>query len=111
MGFAKLPTQAPQWDATAFTNWAKSVGTKLGLPFPLTANPTAWKRWVEATAEQDAVGLRDVVNANALGLDDIKKDTDSHSVDLADLKARVSALEAAPATPFPASGLRTVSQT
>lgn len=102
MSFAKLPTQAPQFDSSAFQTFINNVATKTGLKTPIGF--VGWKRWVEATTEHDVVGLRDVVNANALGLNAVKSDVDNRTLDIIDLKTRIAVLEAAPKNPFPASG-------
>lgn len=102
MSFAKLPTQAPQFDAGALQTLLANLAVKNGLKIP--AGFVSWKRWVEATSEQDGVGLRDVVNANALGLNAVKKDVDNLAVVTVNQEARIAALEAAPKNPFPASG-------
>lgn len=102
MSFAKLPTQAPQFDASALQAFFNNVGIKLGVKTPGGLVP--WKRWVEATAEQDGVGLRDVVNANALGLNALKADVDGNYAAMLNLGERIDALEVAPKNPFPVSG-------
>lgn len=102
MGFAKLPTQAPQFDATALQTFLNNVATKTGLKAPSGLVP--WKRWTEATSEYDGSGLRDVVNANALGLNALKADVDVNYGTMMNLSERVDALEVAPSVPFPESG-------
>lgn len=93
MSFSKRPTQPPGFDA----------GTAIqGMSLAWQRFPE-WKRWVEATGSQDVKGMRDVVNANAIGLDVVKSDVDEHAARIADLEARVHALEVAPPAPFPAS--------
>jgi hypothetical protein len=66
-------------------------------------------RWIRSEGEFDGAGLRDVVNANAIYLDDVKQDLDGHKVTDAErhaaLARRVATLEgAATSSPFPASG-------
>lgn len=66
-------------------------------------------RWVRGEGEFDGTGLRDVVNANALALDDLKEDLDAHKTLDATrhtaLAQRVAALEGQSTnTPFPGSG-------
>lgn len=64
-----------------------------------------WKRWVGGEGEFDGTGLRDVVNANAISLDN----QSAHLIAVDDREARhyidhekrISALERAPGTPFP----------
>lgn len=97
MSFAKQPTQPPPFDAGAF-------GAHAGMTTADIKNWQAWKRWVGGELEQDGVGLRDVVSANALGLNAVKADTDGLQDDLAALKARVASLESKPSVPFPGSG-------
>ena len=63
-------------------------------------------RWVKGSGEYDGTGLRDVVLANALYLDDVKGDLDQHKdVDAARhaaLAARVTKLEQGSGSPpFP----------
>lgn len=62
-------------------------------------------RWVKGTGEYDGTGLRDVVNANAIFLDHVKEDLDTHKeVDAerhAQLAARVRKLEEGGLPPFP----------
>jgi hypothetical protein len=105
---SKKPNQAPDWNVDGFITKLNQIAAKVGIsPFNTTAQP-AWKRWVEASGDQDVAGLRDVVNTNAIYLDDVKGDLDTYkglsSSEIADLDKRVAALEAAPALPFPASG-------
>jgi hypothetical protein len=102
---SKKPTQAPNWNVDGFIAKLNQIAAKVGIsPFSTTDQP-AWKRWVEASGDQDVNGLRDVVNANAIYEDAIKSDLDSlrgstdHRLDT--LEAQVAALEAAPANPFP----------
>jgi hypothetical protein len=88
---SKKPTQPPALDAA---NMVKG-GTPAAQKFPV------WKRWVEATGEFDGKGLRDVVNSNAVMLDDVKTDVDEHSARLGSAESRLAALEAQPVTRFP----------
>lgn len=97
MSFAKQPTQAPQFDAGAFAKHA-------GLTPADTKNLQAWKQWVGAELAFDGSGLRDVVAANALGLNAVKADADALHDEMTVLAARVAAVEARPAVPFPGSG-------
>jgi hypothetical protein len=66
-------------------------------------------RWIRSEGEFDGKGLRDVVNANAIFLDDVKEDLDKHkaldNTRHTALAQRVAALEGQHTnTPFPASG-------
>lgn len=98
---AKHPTQPPQADMASLVNKVNELATKAGLK-TLTSKLPDWKRWVGGEAEFDAIGLRDVVNANAIMLDDVKVDQDTHSQAILDLQADVQALkEVPPARPFP----------
>lgn len=97
MSYAKHTTTPPPFDAAAA---AKAPTSSAWEKFP------EWKRWVEATATQDGRGLKDVVEANAIGMDRLKVDVDAHTESLAkqfitiqQLAQRVSALEESP--PFP----------
>lgn len=66
-----------------------------------------WKRWVGGETEYDTTGLRDVVNANALMLDDtnahLVKVDDREGRHYTDHETRITALETQPQTPFPGS--------
>lgn len=108
---AVKPTRPPGFDARGFSKRLYERVTQTnGTPYAVfdyeddAANPIGfprWKQWVQS--------LRDAVNANAVYLDDVKKDLDDHRVvDLdrhRDLSARVTALEDAQTTvPFPGSG-------
>lgn len=101
MTFAKHVGQAPPFDAKAF-------GTTAGAAQRALDGFVDWKQWTEGSSEFDGSGLRDVVEANAGALDDLKGDFDQHrTLDNsrhASLAARVAALESQPAVPFPASG-------
>lgn len=93
MSFSKKPTQPPAFDATSAIKGLNAAWQR----FP------EWKRWLEATGDQDGKGLRDVVNANAIALDGVKANVDNHTAQIAALTTRIAALEAQPASPFPAS--------
>lgn len=95
MGFARLPSQAPQFDAGAFAKHA-------GITAADIKNFQAFKQWVAAELAFDGTGLRDVVAANALGLNAVKADSDGNAARIAALAERVATLEARPQTPFPA---------
>ena len=94
--FAKHTTDPPPFSASDAVK---------GMTPPWAKFPE-WKRWVEATSTQDTRGLKDVVEANARGLDVLKVDLDKTqeagaqlSQAVVQLTARVSALESTP--PFP----------
>lgn len=92
MSYAKHVGQPPALDAA---NMVKD-GTKAAQAFP------AWKRWVGGEGEFDGKGLRDVVEANAGGLDRVKADVDQIAAGYLELRADVEALkEAPPVRPFP----------
>lgn len=91
MSFSKHVGQAPALDAAGMVKPLNASAQK----FP------AWKRWVEASGEFDGTGLRDVVQANAIGMDSLKTASDAANAQIKDLEARVAALEAQPALPFP----------
>ncbi len=99
MSFAKQPTQAPDFDATALTNQLQ----KGPITAAVAKQLVKWKRWVEASNEYDGVGLRDVVAANAQGLDAVKLNLDQNSTVLEGLNERLTVLENRPQTPFPGS--------
>jgi len=96
MSFARLPSQAPQWDATALAKALKLTDAQ-------RTQLVSWKRYVESTVEFDGAGLRDIVAANAAGLNAVKADLDKAVAANAALTARVASLEAKPAVPFPGS--------
>lgn len=109
---SQKPTQPPQMDTKAFVKRLREVAEKIGIgPFAQfndTYLPT-FHRWIRSEGEFDGKGLRDVVNANAIFLDDIKEDLDAHkTLDNArhtSLAQRVAALEGQNTrAPFPASG-------
>ena len=102
---SKKPTQPPAFDATTHeAALYTSVKRPDGSPYQVFADkalPT-WKRWVESTGEYDGQGVRDVVNANAIMLDNVKGDVDLHGQAIIELRADVQALKEAPAArPFP----------
>lgn len=109
---SKKPTQPPDMDTKAFVKKLREIVAKVGMA-PVIAYdekylPT-FHRWIRSEGEYDGAGLRDVVNANAVYLDDVKEDLDGHkTMDAARhtaLALRVTALEgAATTTPFPGSG-------
>jgi hypothetical protein len=98
MPYAKHTSTPPPFDATAA---AKAPTSNAWEKFP------EWKRWVEATGSQDGRGLKDVIEANAIGMDKLKVDIDAHKTgDDARHKTidnRLAAIEAQLTTaPFPA---------
>lgn len=108
MSFARQPTQPPDFDAGALIAYIQKIGAKTGAGTLL--NPSyfpRWKRWLEATGDQDGKGLRDVVAANATALNAVKADSDKQASQLAALASRVASLEAKPAVPFPGYSQRT----
>lgn len=112
MAFSKKPTQPPPLDTKGFVGRIREITAKVGLgPFPVFGDEGLPKfhRWVRGEGEYDGTGLRDVVNANAIGLDAVKEDLDAHKLSSArrhtDLALRVTALEGQSTnTPFPGSG-------
>lgn len=100
------PTQPPSGaDFNALVNKVNELAKKVGAS-PLNATITgkipAWKRWVGGEKEYDGIGVRDVVNSNAIMLDGVKSTVDTHSQAILDLRADVQALMEAPAPrPFP----------
>jgi hypothetical protein len=103
MSYAKHPAKPPDFNATSFTNALKA---NQAITPALAAQFITWKRFVEASNQYDGVdagGLRDVVDANAYGLEGLKTNVDSNSVVIESLNERVTALEARPQTPFPGS--------
>lgn len=104
---SKKPTQPPSGaDMAALVERVNQLSKKtLGQQF--TSKLPNWKRWVGGEAEYDTTGLRDVVNANALMLDD----TNAHLVRVDGreqthydaLNTRLTALETQPQAPFPGS--------
>lgn len=99
------PTQPPAFDATGHEKALyDSVRKPDGSPYAVFADQSfpRWKRWVESNVEYDGKGLRDVVNINALMLDNLKADVDLHGQAIIELRADVQALKEAPAArPFP----------
>jgi hypothetical protein len=103
------PTQPPAFDASAHekvldTELKKDDGSSYAV-FQDKAFPR-WKRWVDGAAEYDGTGLRYVVNANALYLDEVKNGLDAHKDADATrhqtVNQRLAALEAQAASPpFP----------
>lgn len=112
MAFSKKPTQPPDMDSKAFVKRLRDVVAKVGMgPFAVYNDEylPVFHRWIRAEGEFDGTGLRDVVNANAYALDDVKEDLDGHktisNARYTALAQRVAALEgAATTTPFPGSG-------
>lgn len=108
--FAKHPSQPPPFDTPVFVAKLREVVAKVGLP-PLAVLADnrfpKFHRWIRSELEYDgadAGGLRDVVDANAYALDDLKGDFDGHRTSdnarHASLANRVSALEAQQVNPF-----------
>lgn len=103
------PTQPPASDfSTMEKAWYDNLKRPDGQPYEVFNNKTLtkWKRWVGGELEFDGVGLRDVVNANALFADQVKEDLDAHkAADLSrhqTVNQRLAALEAAVTNPpFP----------
>jgi hypothetical protein len=104
------PTQPPAFDATAHekvldAELKKDDGSSYAV-FQDKSFPR-WKRWVGGEGpEYDGTGLRDVVNANALYLDEVKNGLDAHKDADAQrhqtVNQRLTALEAqATSPPFP----------
>ncbi len=105
------PTQPPPMDSKGFVKRIREITEKVGLrPFAVFSDNQlpVFHRWISSTGEFDGKGLRDVVNANAFALDDLKSDFDAHrtmdNVRHSALAQRVAALEAQQAAPFPGSG-------
>lgn len=69
MTFAKHVGQPPPFDAAAA---AKAPTGKAWENFP------DWARWIGGLGKFDGKGLRDVVEANASGLDAVKANIDQH---------------------------------
>lgn len=105
MSFAKHTSDPPPFDATAANNaFLKRLLKDDGSPFQVFLGGGFQKlnRWLLGIGEYDGIGLKDVVEANADGLDSIKSHVDLNSGKLLDLEDRVAALEAQPAPrPFP----------
>lgn len=102
MAYTKKPSQAPTFNAKAFTDLL--VAGKPITP-ALQAQYIAWKQWVESTSGFDGAdkgGLRDVLDADMKAVDLLKTHTDSNSQAILELRADVEALkEAPPSTSFP----------
>ena len=107
---AARPSKPPSGaDFSALVKKVNEVATKTGvtpLSTLITGRIPQWKRWVGGEGPEysatDAGGLRAVVNANAVFLDEIKNDVDNHTDRLNVQAARIAALEAQPSTPpFP----------
>lgn len=104
------PTQPPAGD---FSTFSKALNDNVkrpdGQPYAVFGDGTLprFTRWVGGTAEFDGTGLRDVVNANAQYLDEVKSGLDKHKIADAErhqtVNQRLAALEAqAASSPFPA---------
>jgi hypothetical protein len=112
MAFSKKPSQPPPLDTKGFVTRLREVTAKVGLgPFPVFSDEGLPKfhRWMRGEGEYDGNGLRDVVNANAIGLDAVKEDLDAHkavdNIRHTALAQRVAALEGQNTNvPFPGSG-------
>lgn len=102
MAYTKKPSQAPTFNAKAFTD-ALVAGKPVSST--LAAQYIAWKQWVESTNTFDGAdkgGLRDVLDADMKAVDLLKAHTDSNSQAILELRADVEALkEAPPSTSFP----------
>jgi predicted transcriptional regulator len=87
--------------------WLESVKKPDGTDYLVFSRRTltTWKRWVGGEFEFDGVGLRDVVNANAVYLDGVKRDLDDHRENMGvafnSVDSRLDALEAASTSSFP----------
>lgn len=109
---SKKPTQPPDMDTKAFVKRLREIVAKVGMPEVIAYRDDylpKFHRWIRSEGEFDGAGLRDVVNANAVYLDDVKSDLDAYkttdSARYAALARRVAALEGAATTsPFPGSG-------
>jgi len=104
------PTQPPKGaDMAALVKAINDVRAKVGLP-AITSKMPDWKRWVGGEApDHDGTGLRDVVMANAVYLDAVKRDLDdareNNGVAHNSFNTRLAALEAQQTNaPFPESG-------
>lgn len=106
---SQKPTQPPAFDASTHEKVLyDEVRKDDGSPYAVFADKAfpQWKRWVDGTAEFDGKGLRDVVNANAIYLDEVKDGLDAHKAAdqsrHAAVNQRLAALEAAvQSPPFP----------
>lgn len=98
---AQKPTQPPAADMSVLVNTVDALSQKvLGKPLGLGAKQLPrWKRWLGGDKpDYDGTGLRDVVNTNALYLDNVKKDLDEYqaadNLRQQNTNARLAALEA-----------------
>ena len=107
---SQKPTQPPPFDAATFVKvldgeLKKDDGSSYAV-FQDNSYPR-YTRWLNGTAEFDGTGLRDVVAANAVYLDDVKNDLDQHRTadnarhavvrqDITELRAAVEALSGGP---------------
>lgn len=105
MAFAKFPGQPPKGaDMAALVKRVDELSRKvMGQSF--ASSLPLWKRWVGGEGEYDGAdngSIRDVLHANAKGLDALKGDVDAHSQAIIELRQDVQALkEAPPVRPFP----------
>lgn len=100
---AAKPTQPPSGaDMSALVKRVDELSKKAGLG-AFTSKLPLWKRWLGGEKpDYDGTGLRDVVNTNAVFLDQVKGDVDANGQAIAELKADVQVLKEAPAPrPFP----------
>lgn len=113
MAYTYKPKQPPPLDTSGFLRRIREIAEKVGLgPFPVFGDGlVTFHRWLRSELEFDgaeAGGLRDVVNANAYAVDELKEDFDQHrttdNVRHNALVQRVAALEGQQADPFPGSG-------
>ncbi len=105
------PTQPPAGDFAIFSKaLSDNVKKPDGSPYAVFGDGTLprFTRWVGGLSEYDGTGLRDVVNTNALYLDQVKNDLDAHkSTDIVRHKTineRLAELEASQAQPTPFPG-------
>jgi hypothetical protein len=96
------PSQPPPADMQGLIDRVTELSKKV-LNKPFSSTLPKWKRWVGGEGEYDVTGLRDVVNADALMLDQVKQDGDTNTAAIVDLRRRVTALETQPSAPFPGS--------
>jgi ABC-type branched-subunit amino acid transport system substrate-binding protein len=100
--YTKKPSAPPPFDAAAFT---KALAANQPISANLATQYIAWKQWVESSNAFDGAdrgGLRDVLDANAKGVDRLKGDVDIHSQAILEMRADIQELqEAPPAHPFP----------
>ena len=109
---SQKPSQPPASDfSTMEKAWYDNLKRPDGEPYEVFNNKTltTWKRWVGGELEYDGKGLRDVVNANAIYLDEVKDGLDAHKAADASrhlsISQRLAALEAAQAQPSPFPGV------